>query len=262
MNAFKTSLEISRASYRVLRNHRRLMWFPALSVAAMAGLFAVVFPLHVPVSDHGGATVTWGLIAFYVLANAIGVFFSAGLTCESLRALRGQDTSVTAGLGCAAARWRSVASLAMIGATVGAALGALGRRDRGAIRHLAGLGWTLLSYLALPVMIAERRGGYESLIRSSRLLRQTWGETALGELALRVISVQGVLVIAVLAALLSDWLGDRMVFVVALAALVGLFLALEALQTIYRCALYIFAAEGVVPGEFDTPEMHAIWKVK
>lgn len=53
---------------------------------------------------------------------------------------------------------------------------------------------------------------------------------------------------------------------VAVAIAVALFLAgvmvVATLQAIYRAALYIFAAEGVVPDDFDTPEMHAVWRVK
>jgi len=31
---------------------------------------------------------------------------------------------------------------------------------------------------------------------------------------------------------------------------------------VYRCALYIYATEGVVPGKFDKELLDSAWKVK
>jgi hypothetical protein len=42
-------------------------------------------------------------------------------------------------------------------------------------------------------------------------------------------------------------------------ALVLLGVVLQTLDTIYRCALYVFATEGVVPEPFDDPDLHEIW---
>jgi len=48
--------------------------------------------------------------------------------------------------------------------------------------------------------------------------------------------------------------------VFALAAcLIGVIASLEA---IYRAALYVFAAEGVVPEPFGGPELEDIWQVR
>ena len=37
---------------------------------------------------------------------------------------------------------------------------------------------------------------------------------------------------------------------------------LGTLEAIYRAALYVFAAEGVVPDAFSTPALDDIWRVK
>jgi hypothetical protein len=31
---------------------------------------------------------------------------------------------------------------------------------------------------------------------------------------------------------------------------------------VYLCALYVYAADGVVPGQFDSAMMHSCWKMK
>jgi hypothetical protein len=50
--------------------------------------------------------------------------------------------------------------------------------------------------------------------------------------------------------------------VVAIALILAFAVVAGALQAIYRAALYIYVAEGAVPDDFDTSEMHAVWRVK
>jgi hypothetical protein len=68
-----------------------------------------------------------------------------------------------------------------------------------------------------------------------------------------------VVVAVVLVHLFGESLFTLLVVICLFAAAVGLIGSLEA---IYRAALYVFAAEGVVPEAFDGPELDAIWKVK
>jgi hypothetical protein len=49
---------------------------------------------------------------------------------------------------------------------------------------------------------------------------------------------------------------------IAIALVLACVMVVATLQAIYRAALYIFAAEGVIPDQFDPPEMHAVWRVK
>jgi hypothetical protein len=36
----------------------------------------------------------------------------------------------------------------------------------------------------------------------------------------------------------------------------------NAIQGVFRCALYIYATEGVIPDPFDRQDMDAVWKIK
>lgn len=262
MSVLKTSIEIARASFRVLNRNRRLMAFPVLSIVATITLAVLLFPI---IAAGSSAEAGIGIAVFYFALHFVNTYFSAALTSESLRALRGQPTSVTGGLGCAATRARSIAGYSAISSTVGFVLGLLGGRPRGAMRwvkQMLGLAWMLVSYLALPVMIAERRGGYDSVVRSGRLLKQTWGETAMGEIGVRVMTIQFVLVVVALAALLAKIIDEPVVLGIIVLILIGFGIVVATLQAIYRAALYIFAAEGVIPDDFDTPEMNGVWRVK
>ena len=47
-----------------------------------------------------------------------------------------------------------------------------------------------------------------------------------------------------------------------LVAVVGLSLVINLATHVYRCALYVYASEGVVPGPYTAEMMNAGWKVK
>jgi succinate-acetate transporter protein len=154
----------------------------------------------------------------------------------------------------------------MITGPVGFVLGLLGRSSRLAMRFaykVFGTAWALVTYLAIPVMVQERRGSIPSLKRSGALFRNTWGETALSEVGVRVVGAQLAIAIIVIAIVLIRVLGESvftaLVLLAVAACLVGIVFALEA---IYRAALYVFAAEGVVPEPFGGPDLEDIWQVK
>jgi hypothetical protein len=260
MTIFDTTFGIGKSSLRVLRARPRLVLFPLLAIAVNLALVLMLLPgLDDP---EDGLT----LAAIYFLGHGVAVFFTAGLTCEALRALRGQPTSLAGGLGCAVSRLGAIAAYAAIESTVGLVLrlvGRVGPRPLGRwLMLLLGDVWSLLSYLGLPVLVAERRGGYDSLRRSSELMRKTWGETAVSEYGFRLLTIHLVVVLIVICVILARLINEPFAVVVAIALFLTGVMVVATLQAIYRVALYIFAAEGVVPDDFDTPEMHAVWRVK
>ena len=129
-------------------------------------------------------------------------------------------------------------------------------------RAIVGTAWSLATYLAIPVMVQERRGGFHSLRRSSDLFRRTWGETTLSEVGVRVLTTHLGLILALVAVALIDLLGDSFGILIVFALVVGAFAVIGTLEAIYRSALYVFAAEGVIPEPFDSPELEAVWRVK
>ena len=264
MTVFQAIVALTKASWQVLRRHRRLMYFPMLELAAMIVVFTVVAPMLVRVHDD---ELPWThLLVIGLVLQLVRVFFDVGLTSEALKALRGETPSVRAGLGTAVTRLSAIATLAAITAPVSFVLGLLGRSTQPALRlarALFGTAWSLATYLAIPVMVQERRGGIPSLPRSGALFRRTWGETALSEVGVRVLAVHLVIVVVVVAFVLLKILGSSVFAVlVMLAAITCAVGVLGALEAIYRAALYVFAAEGVVPEPFGGPELEDIWQVK
>jgi hypothetical protein len=262
MTVFHAIVELSKASWRVLRRHPSLAWFPILSLASVIGLLVLIMPILVPGDDDLPWT-TFYLIT--VLLYATQMFFTTALTGEALRALRGEAPSIPAGLATAAALAPAIASLSLVSATVGFVISLLGRSTKVGMkiaRALVNTAWSLATYLAIPVMVQERRSGLMSLRRSSDLFRRTWGETTLSEVGLRVLTAHLSLILFIIAVVLIDLFGDSFAMLIIFALAIAIVAIVGALEAIYRSALYVFAAEGVIPEPFNGPELDEIWKAK
>jgi hypothetical protein len=262
MTVFHAIVELSKASWRVLRRNPSLAWFPILSIASVIALSIFVVPILIPGDDDVPWT-TFYLIT--VLFYVTQMFFTAALTGQALRALRGEQPSVPDGLAAAAARAPAIASLSVISATVGFLIGLLGRSTKVGVkiaRALVDTAWSLATYLAIPVLVQERRSGLMSLRRASDLFRRTWGETTLSEVGLRVLTAHLGLILLLIAIVLIELLGDSFAMLILFAFAIGFITIVNTLEAIYRSALYVFAAEGVIPEPFSGPELDEIWRAK
>ena len=263
MTVFTAIIELTKASWHVLRRHPRLMWFPILSLFATLAVLSVLGPILAPMED-----VPWlAVIVFLFAIHFVHVFFTVGLTNEALKALRGvEPISITSGIEAASARAPAIVSFAAVTGTIGFVLELMGRSRSAPLRFaraVFGTGWSLVTYLAIPVMVQERRGGIPSLRRSGDLFRRTWGETTLSEVGLRVFTQYLMVILVLVAVLLIHVFGESLFALLLIIALTGAAIGLiGALEAIYRAALYVFASEGVVPEPFSGAELDAVWRVK
>lgn len=263
MTVFTAIIELTKASWHVLRRHPRLMWFPILSLFATLAVLSVLGPILAPMED-----IPWLAVMMFLFAiHFVHVFFTVGLTNEALKALRGvEPISITSGIEAASTRAPAIASFAAVTGTIGFVLELMGRSRSAPLRFaraVFGTGWSLVTYLAIPVMVQERRGGIPSLRRSGDLFRRTWGETTLSEVGLRVFTQYLMVILVLLAVLLIHVFGESLFALLLIIALAGAAIGLiGALEAIYRAALYVFASEGVVPEPFSGAELDAVWRVK
>ncbi|MDQ3340564.1 MAG: DUF6159 family protein [Myxococcota bacterium] len=265
MTVLTAIIELTKASWHVLRRHPRLIWFPILSLLATASVLAFLAPILLPLEDD----VPWlAVLIFLIALHAVHIFFTVALTNEALRALRGESPiSINGGLNAACTHVPSIATFAAVTGSIGFVLELMGRSGHPALRFaraVFGTGWSLVTYLAIPVMVQERRGGIPSLRRSGDLFRRTWGETTLSEVGLRVFTQYLMILLVLVAIVLIHLFGDESLFALLLIlAMVGAAIGvIGSLEAIYRAALYVFAVEGVVPEPFAGAELDEIWRVK
>ena len=280
-----------RTSLQVIRDNPKLLLFPVVT-AVCTGVIMLFFFAPALLYRSGqplGQAAHWEtlgrraahptgyfygyLAVVYLTSMFLATFFNAAFYNEILKALAGDPVSIRSGLASAWSRVHSILMWSLLAGTVGLIIKALEERfgwiGRWALKFV-GVVWSVASIFAIPVIIREGTTNPFSLLRQSAgILRKTWGESLagyvgiaagswlllLGSLLFLGLTVGGAIaldlpLLAVGAALL--WLAALLV-VSYLATVAG---------HVYRCALYVYASEGVVPAPYTPALMDAAWKIK
>jgi hypothetical protein len=264
---FSRSFALARASWSVVSADKELLWLPVFSAIALlllVGSFvlpaAALGAFEGDVRGDPSAGVAVGAFLFYVLAYFIGIFFNTALVGAAMIRMEGRDPTLRDGLSIASARLGRIFGYALIGATVGLLLRALEQRVGwlGAlVVRFIGVGWTLATFLVVPVLVTRDVGPLAAVKESAVLLRKTWGENLIGAAGLALAFSVGYIAVILLAGA-GLYLGVQAnlpVLVFASVVLgVAAFAVLSALQAtmqgVYSAALYRYATQdhGLTPG--------------
>jgi hypothetical protein len=273
---------MARESFAVLKRYPRLAILPMISGAVLWLVVGLIILSLVPVvvsgkadalgSDAAGQVAFYAalFVALYVLTVVV-VFFNVALIACCLRVHAGEEPSVGTGISAALARLPQILRWALVSATVGVALNALEnvlRNNLGILGSLIGglfeLGWAVVSYFVLPVLVVEGLGPIGALRRSSEILRSKWGESLAGEARFGLIGI-----LFFLQALLLFFIGLALALSYGPTALAGLgpilmtlgvlygiaiIVVLQTLAIIFQSGVYLYASTGRVPSSLD-PEL-------
>ena len=114
------------------------------------------------------------MIGFYVL-SVVGFYFSVGLAAAADMIFRGQEATVGDGLAVARSRFAQICGWAALSTAISAGDGRAREpgRDRRPDRRPPGRrsAWSLVTFLAVPVIAIEGTGPFETLKRSAALFR-------------------------------------------------------------------------------------------
>jgi hypothetical protein len=285
----QTSWDLLQRSWQVIRSNPKLLLFPIVStVCAVALVCLFLAPVAATAISMGGwhgghwhelaqqwkgGPVYLYWVAIYLISMSVGTFFNVALYDQIFKALAGNAVSIRAGLRFASTKIRAILLWTLLAATVGLVIRAVEERlgwiGRIAI-GLLGAGWSVAAVFAIPVIIRRENSNPLAVLRdSAATLKRTWGESLIGFVGIRlggVVVMTGALVLGGLTAVGTGFglnVGLLTVAWVMWALVLVVVLFLTSIAThVYRCALYIYASEGVVPGPFTTDMMNAAWKVK
>ncbi len=293
---FRRSLELFKVSLRVMRDHPKLLLFPLLInlfIVAIALFFLCPVGLAVVAAHWGAAWVGPGrppgwplppagvplavgpllLAGLYLLSMFLATFCNVAFNSEILRALDGQPVSIRHGVAVACRRFKAILLWSLLAGGVGLLIRAIEQRLSFMGRLVAGfvgLAWSVASIFALPILVRDPTvsNPLTVLRTSARTIKRTWGEALVGYVGMKgadtlflLLSV-GYWIAGVAGAFwLSPWVLLPAGLIWLLAVLVYSYLAGIASKA-YLCALYLFAAEGVVPSYYDASMMDAAWQVK
>ena len=277
--------EITKQSWSVLMEDKKLMVFPLLSTVS---LLAILASFAVPVAmlvdweavdpDQAREAVRTpayyaGLFLFYFINYLVVFFFNSALVACVMERFRGGTPTVGFGLKQAVGRLPQIVLWSIISATVGLILQMIAERSRliGAIvARVLGAGWAIATYFAVPVIVVERAKPTEVFKRSLSLLSKSWGEGLVANLSMSFAVFIAVLlasiplaggVVGMVAESIPIALG---VALIALTVLlwVGIALVSSTMRVILTAALYEYAATGHAPGPFSDEMLRAAFRTK
>lgn len=268
MERFSRSWDLIKACFGVLNDDKELLFFPIISgFATLIVLASFALPLFFSgFFQHGAGPI--GLVIgflFYLSQYTIIFFFNAALVGAALIRLKGGNPTVSDGLSVAKQNLGAIIGYAAIAATVGMLLKAKGKRSgfvADIIRSIAGMAWTMSTFLVVPVLVSQKIGPIDAIKHSAMLLKKTWGENLIGTagiwIGFGIVSFLYI-VISIIIVFAAAQISSGLAIAVAIFLIFGLMLigiVKTSISAIYTAALYRFATDGEAPKGFESQQMN------
>jgi Family of unknown function (DUF6159) len=267
-----TGWELATESFAVLRKDTRLLLFPLISgICCLLVLASFAVPLwstryfEAVFNDENGMRdpLSYAIVfAFYAVNYFVIVYFNAALVACALIRFKGGEPTIGDGLRAATNRLPQILAWALVSATVGTILRAIeshSERLGQFISGLLGAGWSIATFFVVPVLVTDRVGPIEAVQRSFAVLRKTWGEALSANFGIGIVTFGFIFLFGLLPLMAGGYAlaaGQAVAGVALMATAVGAMLVISlvssALDSILLAALYLYAAEGRVPGSFDS----------
>ncbi|HET8861616.1 MAG TPA: DUF6159 family protein, partial [Solirubrobacterales bacterium] len=188
MSKIKRGWALSKKSWGLLNEHRELIRFPLYGAVATIPLAFVFLGPGLYFLDDGtlAGAIPLLVIGLYVL-SVVGTFFAVGLAAAADMTFRGEEATVGDGLAVARSRFNQICGWAALSTAIGVFMGVL--ENQGGIvgtiaARFVGMAWSLVTFIAVPVIAIEGTGAFATLKRSGGLFRDRWGQQITGNLAI------------------------------------------------------------------------------
>lgn len=274
---FGRGWRLAKDSATVLRSDRSLTLFPV--VGTVAALVAVALLIAPGVALAASIDTWWPLVPFGILAfygaTFVTIYAGVGLAAASAQVMDGRPTTVAEGLRAARARRGLIARWALVQTSVGLVLSVLqglANSDNGIARlvgtivvGLVGAAWGVATFFVVPLLAFEDVGPKAALRRSIGMVRERWGEGAVGTASIGgIVYVVGLLPAGLLiaAGIVLGGPAGIAIAVVGGVVLLAVVVIGNALSAIFRVALYRFATTDRPDAAFAGPDLAAAFAPK
>ena len=269
------TFSLIKQSWGVLMQDRKLILFPIMAGVALlitAGIFAGIAATTgsldrldaAAAGNEGEATpVDYAISALLLVTTYfIVMFFNAALIATAMERLRGRPATVKYGLSKASSHVPAILGWAIIAATVGLILNAIRERTDGFLGQIAvaiaGGVWAYMTFFVVPVLIVENLGPIAAIKRSGSLLKETWGNQVTANFGFTFLYIAAAAV-ALIPAYLLFTLSPVLGFTVGIALIALTIGTVQALEGIFKAALYDFAT-GSTPMGFEQADMRSAYR--
>ncbi|QDU40951.1 hypothetical protein Mal4_53140 [Maioricimonas rarisocia] len=262
--------ELARQSWNVLKLDKELLLFPLLSGIAC---LMVLASFGIPLWNSPYAEAFFNeqqspqdpiayliLFLFYLVNYLVIVYFNAALVACAIIRFRGGDPTFAVGIQAANERLPQIFGWALVCATVGFLLRIIESRSQKTGQFVAGLigmGWTAATYFVVPILVVEQLGPFAAVQRSLSVLKRTWGEALSANFGIGLFiflaTMPGIMMLVGGGFLLAGGSTAGGVVLLSLGVVWILLASLvsSALDAILLAAIYLYAADGEVPRQFD-----------
>lgn len=275
--------ELAQQSWSVLKLDKELLLFPIMSgISCLAVLATFLVPALLRFEELKGfldqpddptrQVVFWtGLFLFYFMNYFVIVFFNTALIACAIIRFRGGDPTVSDGLTAAFNRLPQIFAWALVSATVGIILKAIESRSEKfgeIVSGVLGGAWTIVTYFVVPVLVVEKANPVTAVKQSFNIITKAWGESLVASFSIGIITFLFSL-LAIVPVFLGGYLMsmDQVIPGTALIAigLLGVLLVnliSSTLDAILLGALYLYAAEGETPEQFQRSSLRGAFQHK
>jgi hypothetical protein len=221
--------------------------------------------------QHWWMTLSFAIV--YFTSMFLATFCNVAFYHEIMQALNGRPVSIRRGYQFAKTRWRAVLMWSLLAGLVGYIIrtieqrvGFLGRIIAGFI----GFAWSVSCIFIIPTLVrdTETTNPVKLLRHSAGTLKRTWGEFVVGFVGMNTAVVFVVIPMVICLGIIGG-VSHRfspfmpfVVFGVTFLTILPLSWIKNVVDSVYRCALFIYATEGVIPGPFDKELLDSAWIVK
>lgn len=284
---YGASWRLVESSFDFMLSHTELLLFP-IAAMVMAAVGLVLMALSVLVWVNFDTTYLFEMswiqqtaltFVFYVMSYCVGIYTNTALVATALQIMRGQPPDMGAAWRMATSRLGTIFAYAVMMATFGMLLrllfrptGSLGKLlapivQKTIVFTLVGLAWQAIPYFVVPVLLQERVGAWTAITRSSRLVKERWGNDVVVNanvwvifaLPLLMMVIVGVPAIAWAATTGSEVIVTVVAYVIVMLALLTWLLKMT-LDGVFSVVTYRYVAEQQVDPHFDEEALRAAFR--
>ena len=299
MGKFSNSWRLLKHSIDVIGESKKLLIFQLLTTLAVISISMVfLLPIVSYIDGLGGVwvaalfdktiypdnSIEYALNSFgisylvfsYLSVNFINVFFSTAFYHEILNALEGKQVVIRNGLSFSLMKIKTIALWSLLSGIVGLIINILSHRfsfvNRIVVR-LIGIAWQVASIFSIPVIASKNDiiNPIQVLKKSTNILRQTWGETLIGFVGIKLFGFMifiSFFVILMPLSILTGHLHEPnltsglLTYGIWFTLLIFVLIIIKTANDIYRCALYIFAKDRKLPNMYTEKVLNLTLRFK
>jgi hypothetical protein len=172
---------LTRISIDALLENTSLIVLPLVSIVFLALISIIVF-WEFDVFNGFNEMIPEFILAIaliYFIAVVVMVFFNVALMGASMQWLEGGTPTLGYSIGFAKERLWVIVQLALLVSVVNVLFSLIRSRHPQTIGKIAGMGWSVLTFFALPTVAFEKATPLAAIRRSAQIIRSTWKEVAI-----------------------------------------------------------------------------------